>query len=35
MYLQITVNIEAFPDNKEATVDLPTPRPPTIDTKDN
>ena len=27
-----TWNMLLFPDNKDATVDLPTPRPPTIDT---
>ena len=31
----LTVNIEAFPDNKDATVDFPTPLPPTMDTNDN
>ena len=30
-----TVNIEEFPDSNEATVDFPTPLPPTIETKDN
>ena len=30
-----TVNIEEFPDNNEATVDFPTPLPPTMETKDN
>ena len=29
------MNIEAFPESNEATVDLPTPLPPTMDTKDN
>ena len=27
-----TVNIELFPDRREATVDLPTPLPPTMET---
>ena len=27
-----TVNMELLPESKEAMVDLPTPRPPTIDT---
>ena len=31
----LTVNMEAFPDNKDATVDFPTPLPPTMDTNDN
>ena len=28
----LTVNIELFPDKKDATVDFPAPRFPTIDT---
>ena len=31
----LTVNIEAFPDSNEATVDLPTPLPPTMDTNES
>ena len=27
-----TVNMELFPERREATVDLPTPRPPTMET---
>ena len=30
-----TVNIEEFPESNDATVDLPTPLPPTMDTNDN
>ena len=31
----LTSNKEEFPESNDATVDFPTPLPPTIETKDN
>ena len=31
----LTVNIEEFPDSNDASVDFPTPLPPTIDTNES